>query len=99
MKKWNFETRKYEKYSVPERWRVGLYSRDSEELVDCAKCGKPIKISSKYRSLEVYNEMGQEYAVCKGCFKDEWVKRQVSIMQTNSIQIEEVYMEIDDGER
>ena len=99
MKRWNCETRKYVEYSVPSRWRVGLYSRDLDELIDCAKCGKPIKTADKYRSLEVHDETGREYAVCKGCFKEEWVRKQMNITRMKFVELEEDYMEIDDNER
>ena len=78
MKKYNYETKKYEEYSVPTNWRVGLYSRDLEELTDCAKCGQTMKHSQKYRSLEVTDDNGHEYGVCKRCFKEEWVRQQMN---------------------
>ena len=99
MKKWNFEKQRYEGYDVPQNWRCGLYSVDSDELIDCVKCGKPMKYSDKYRSLEIHTEKGQEYAVCKKCFKEEWIKRQMHITRTKFVGLEENYMEIDDGER
>lgn len=89
MKKWNYEKRKHEEYTVPQNWRVGLYSRDLEELIDCACCGTPLKISQKYRSLEIHNEQGQEYAVCKRCFKEEWVRSQMSEHRVKVIKDEE----------
>ena len=99
MKKYNYETKKYEEYSVPSNWRIGLYSRDLGELIDCACCGKPMKIKDKYRSIEIHNEQGQEYAVCKGCFKEEWVRKQMNITRNKFVELEENYMDIDDGER
>ena len=63
MKKWDYEKYKYEEYNVPQNWRCGLYSRDLDELIDCACCGKTMKHSDKYRSLEIHTETGQEYAV------------------------------------
>lgn len=99
MKKWDYEKHKYEEYNVPESWNCGQYSLDLESSVDCASCGKPIKFAEKYRSLEIYTDKGQEYAVCKSCFKEEWVRRQMRIIEKRSMEIEEVYMEIDDMER
>lgn len=99
MKKYNYETKKYEGYNVPENWKVGQYSLDQDELSDCACCGKTLKISQKYRSLEIVDDMGREYAVCKGCFKEEWVRRQMNITRTKFVELEENYMEIDDNER
>lgn len=78
MRKWNCFERKYEEYNIPTNWRVGLYSQDQDKLTDCAGCGTPMKISQKYRSLEIHNEQGQEYAVCKRCFKEEWVRSQMN---------------------
>ena len=99
MRRWNCEERKFEEYSVPENWQVGLYSHDQDKLTDCAKCGKTLKYSQKYRSLEVMDDKGREYAVCKGCFKEEWVRKQTNITRTKFVELEENYMDIDDGER
>ena len=99
MRRWNCEERKFEEYSVPERWKVGLYSHDQDKLTDCAKCGKTLKYSQKYRSLEVMDDQGREYTVCKGCFKEEWVRKQMNITRTKFVELEENYMDIDDGER
>lgn len=77
MKKWNCKERKYEEYNVPSNWNIGLYAMDLEELTACVGCGKPIKIAEKYRSLEIHTDKGQEYAICKRCFKEEWVRNQL----------------------
>lgn len=89
MKKWNCKERKYEEYNVPSNWNIGLYAIDLEELTDCAGCGKPIKIAEKYRSLEIHTDTGQEYAVCKRCFKGEWIKNKMSEHRFKKIDIEE----------
>lgn len=99
MKKYNYETKKYEEYSVPANWTVGPYSHDQEKLTDCACCGVPMKISQKYRSLEIVDDRGREYAVCKRCFKEEWVRKQMNITRMKFVELEENYMEIDDMER
>ena len=79
MKKWNCETKNYEEYSVPANWQCGLYSQDFDKLTDCAKCGTTMKHSQKYKSLEVTDDNGHEYGVCKRCFKEEWVRKQMNI--------------------
>lgn len=89
MKRWNCEERKFEEYSVPERWQVGLYSHDQDKFTDCAKCGKTLKYSQKYRSLEIVDDMGREYAVCKGCFKEEWVRSEMTKHRVKKVDVEE----------
>ena len=89
MRKYNHETKKYEEYSAPENWKVGQYALDQDEFSDCACCGKTLKISQKYRSLEIHNEQGQEYAVCKRCFKEEWVRSEMTTHRVKKIDIEE----------
>lgn len=89
MKRFNYKTRKYEEYNVPEGWNVGQYSIDLEEVINCAGCGSPIKIAEKYRSIEIHNEKGQEYAVCKRCFRDEWVRSEMTKHRVKIIDIEE----------
>ena len=90
MKRFNYETRKYEEYNIPTNWRVGLYSRDLDKLIDCACCGKPLKIKDKYRSLEIHDETGEEYTVCKRCYKEEWVRNKMHEIKEQKITIEEM---------
>lgn len=99
MRKWNCEKKVFEDYEVPSNWAVGIYSHDSDKLTDCAKCGKTLKFSQRYRSLEIMDENGREYGVCKGCFKEEWVRKQMNITKNKFVELEENYMEIDDSER
>lgn len=89
MKRWNCEKHKYEEYNVSSNWKCELYSTDLEELIDCANCGKSIKIEEKYRSIEIHTETGQEYAVCKRCFRDEWIRNKMSEHKVKIIRDEE----------
>ena len=42
MQKWDFNTRKYEPYSVPADWNCKTYSVDMDEIVNCPHCGRQV---------------------------------------------------------
>lgn len=67
LRKWNYETRKYEPYEVPDFWKCKTYSDDMGEIVNCCQCGKPILFGDAYTSHEVHTEYGMGYAVCGEC--------------------------------
>lgn len=68
MKKWNYETKKYEKYTVPDNWKVKLFSTDMNEKINCAACGKSIKFSDGYPSRTIHYKHGLGYTVCQECY-------------------------------
>lgn len=68
MKKRNFQTHRYEDYSVPEDWKVSMYEKDEEKKINCAECGKPIKFCESFTSQRIYDDAGLfGYAVCWNC--------------------------------
>lgn len=67
MKKWNYETRQYEEYTVPSDWNVSMYETDMEKVVSCAECGKQIKYGESFTSVKIHDEVGFGYAVCYDC--------------------------------
>lgn len=75
IKKWNYETHKYDDYEVPDEWNCKTFSFDMDEIINCPHCGKKIKIGDSYTSLELHNDFGFGYAVCDECYKKEWDKR------------------------
>ena len=34
MKKWNYQTHRYDDYTVPEDWKVSMYETDMEKEID-----------------------------------------------------------------
>lgn len=68
MKRWNYETHKYEPYEVPDDWYVSYYESDMDKEVNCAECGKTIKYGDTYCSTRIFSDNGLwGCAVCEGC--------------------------------
>ena len=82
MKKWNFQTRRYENYSVPEDWKVSMYETDMDKQINCAECGKPMKYGESLTSQRIYDDAGLfGYAVCLHCHESglkEWMEHERS---------------------
>lgn len=68
LRKWNYETRKYEPYFVPDEWRVTTYADDMDVIVNCPHCGKKLAYGDSYTSHEIHTEYGFGYAVCGECY-------------------------------
>lgn len=75
LRKWNYETREYDLYEVPDDWELVLVTRDMEQHVNCAQCGKDMTFGEGYTSREVHTNVGFGYPVCEACYEDE-VKRE-----------------------
>ena len=67
MKKWNFKTLEYEEYTVPDSWKVKVFSNDMEEKVNCVACGKSLIYGNGYISRTIHDENGLGYTVCYAC--------------------------------
>lgn len=72
MQKWNPKTHQYEEYEVPNNWNTPLYTDNMQELVNCARCGKEIHYGESYTSLQIHNNLGLAYSVCRECYEQEW---------------------------
>lgn len=68
LQKWNRELHKYEPYEIPNTWNIGGYRADMNDIVNCAHCGKRVRYGDCYSSLEIHNDIGLSYAVCKECY-------------------------------
>ena len=68
MKKWNYQTHRYDDYTVPEDWKVSKYETDMEKEINCAECGKPMKYGESLTSQRIFGDSGVfGYAVCREC--------------------------------
>ena len=68
MKKWNYQTHRYDDYTVPEDWKVSMYETDMEKEINCAECGKTMKYGESLTSQRICGDSGVfGYAVCRGC--------------------------------
>ena len=69
--KYNWKTKMYECYIVPNTWNVKLYSENMEEIVNCPHCGIEFKYGEGYTSREIHTGMGMGYSVCESCYTKE----------------------------
>lgn len=73
--KWNYETKAYDPYSVPESWHTVQYSEDANAFVNCACCGKLLPYGKTYSSMEIHDEFGFGFSVCCACHEAELKRR------------------------
>ena len=73
--KWNYETRDYDPYRIPEDWHTPLYSDDMDEKVNCCQCGEIVRFGDTYTSQEIHNRLGFGFNVCEDCHEREIERR------------------------
>ncbi len=78
LKKWNWKTREYDPYEIPDDWNVKTYSHDMDEIVNCPHCGRKVEFGDTYTSREIHTEHGFGYSVCGDCYAREWERERVS---------------------
>lgn len=77
--KWNFKTREYEPYTIPQGWYcpllISFHPLHQEESlkvkVNCADCGKEVIYGNTYTSRTIHNTLGIGYPICNVCYKEE----------------------------
>lgn len=69
-KKWNFSKVEYEDYELPEG--ASTFSKDMDEIVSCARCGKQLSFGDTYTSRQIQTQGGFGYGVCEKCYEKEW---------------------------
>lgn len=83
VRKWNFETREYEPYEVPDNWNIKTYSCDMDEIVNCPHCGREFTFGDCYTSRQIHTEHGMGYAVCAECYSKEWEDEEAARRRNN----------------
>ena len=71
MQKWDFETREYSPYSVPDDWNVSCFEWDMNTAVNCAGCGRPMTFGEGYTSRTIHTASGFGFCVCEECYEAE----------------------------
>lgn len=71
LERWNYKTREYEPYEVPDGRRVRGLCWNLTELIDCAACGREIEFGSAFTSHEIQSKSGLGYGVCPECYEEE----------------------------
>ena len=70
--KWNYDTRKYDPYEVPEGIILYTYSPDLDSLTKCAGCFEDLLFGDGYTSRVLHTQYGMGYPVCTKCYEAEW---------------------------
>ena len=73
--KWNYETRDYDPYNIPDDWYTPLISDDMDEEVNCCQCGRKLRFGDTYTSQEIHSGIGFGFNVCEECHELEWERR------------------------
>ena len=71
IRKWNYDTKQYDPYEVPEDWNIPLYCEDLETVINCVSCGKKTLYGACYTSIVLHSDLGLGYAVCPECHEKE----------------------------
>lgn len=69
--KWDYKTKTYLPYDIPNDWDICLYSEDMDKIINCAECGKEFNFGSCFTSRTIHSNFGFGYAVCKECYNQE----------------------------
>lgn len=77
LRKWNYKTRKYEKFESPAKI-IFLYSENMELTIDCTNCATRLKNGDSYTSLTIHNELGLGYPVCEKCYNNELEEERIN---------------------
>lgn len=75
LKKFNYRTKSYEDYEVPNKWIIKNYCDNLEQTINCASCGTELLYGDSYTSFEIHNLGGFGYMVCNKCHNDEWQRK------------------------
>lgn len=68
IQKWDEKLKKYEDYTIPNDWKIPLYSDDMNEKINCVCCGKEITFGEGYTSHRFHNNHGFGYYECEDCY-------------------------------
>ena len=83
VQKWNFKTREYEPYEVPDNWNIKTFSLDMDEIVNCPHCGREFTFGDSYTSRQIHTTHGMGYAVCAECYSKEWEDEETARRRNN----------------
>lgn len=74
MLRWNKDTGRFERYTVPHMWFTPLQVKDQDTRINCAACGKKIYARDGYHSALIVSRDGRPYTVCSTCYEKESMK-------------------------
>lgn len=70
-RKWNFKTKEYESYEIPDGATASAYCY-MDKVITCAECGKKMLYGDGYTSRKIHTVSGMGYMVCERCYDKEW---------------------------
>lgn len=76
-RKFNFKTREYEPYTLPEL--ASLFEDDTETIVACAECGKLAPFGGMMTSRRIHTAHGFGFMVCESCNRLEFAEERDAI--------------------
>lgn len=83
LQKWNYKTRAYEPFSVPDSFRCVTWSDDMSEVINCPRCGRQIHYGDAYTSRQIHTDMGFGYMVCSLCYELEFEEEKAAKASQN----------------
>lgn len=83
VQKWNFETREYEPYEVPDNWNIKTYCKNMDEIIVCPHCGRKFTFGECYTSKQIHTRLGMGLAVCGECYTKECAEEAKARRQNN----------------
>ena len=81
LRRWNYNTKVYDDYTVPDDWSLPMFSDNMGEKINCANCGKEMTFGEGYTSMEIHTHRGFGYYVCESCYQDEWKRRREALWE------------------
>lgn len=78
VRRWNFKTREYEPYEIPDDWKIKTFCVDMDEIINCPHCGRELAFGDSYTSREIHTKHGIGYSVCAECYAKEWERERLS---------------------
>lgn len=84
MKKWNYDTRSYDEYQIPDSWWCP-HLAEMEAAINCVSCGARVFMGDAYTSLEIHNDAGFGYNVCETCHGEELARREAAQQKENEL--------------
>jgi hypothetical protein len=69
--KFNFKTREYETYGLPEGATSSAWC-EMDQVITCAECEKKMLYGDGYTSRKIHTIDGMGYIVCEQCYDKEY---------------------------
>ena len=75
MERFDYVTRTYKPHIIPAHWHCPIISDNMDEGINCTSCGEKLTYGESYTSIEIHNQIGLGYPVCRKCYDVENQRR------------------------